>query len=433
MPRLQLVGVVFCASMSLVLPAVGAPNGAGGVQTLVPTDGGVPVPSGALVPVAAPSTTAPGFSAKVALGKGLTVSRGDALSMTIKGRVSVRDVVVMNGNNVTNELSLRTVRLGVQGKMLSPAISYYVQLALGTADYETLKDSTGKETLVTSPVYDAYVDFTAWRDLQLRVGQFFVPLDRSRTIREFSLQFVDRQQMITELNLERDMGLLISSNDFLGWGGRLAYALGVYGGQGKNRALPVTNPGFLWVGRLTVRPMGPFDDDVEGDVERSSSPHLAVGVGAAYNGNTWRQRSTLGTVLTLGGVDYLHLAGDVVFKYGGFAFLGEVLYRKAPHDVRSNGTLTEYTRSAWGYTVQASYLFTKELELAARWDQLRPLGQTDPKLIEFTLQQGRELTVGFNVYFNGHLLKLQFDYTARFSEAGSLASHLARALVDVSL
>jgi len=394
----------------------------------------------------------PAFSVKVGLGKGITISRGEALSLTIRGRLSARDVVTVIGPTATNELSLRTARLVLQGKALSPSLAYYIQLALGVADFETLTDTTGKQSLVASPVYDAYLDFTAWRDLQLRAGQFFVPFDRARTIREFSLQFVDRQQLVSELSLDRDIGLMAFSNDLFGWGGRLAYSLGVFGGQGKNRVVAVPNPVFLWVGRVTLRPMGPFDDDSEGDLERSAMPHLAVGLAAAYNGETWRQRSTMGTLFLLpGGFKYTHLAADAVFKFGGFSLLAEALYRQADRPSRTGtkdvsdktikdlsgnsitNPITEYSRSAWGYTVQAGLMVTKELEFVARWNQLRWLGDTDRDLVKTVLQQGREATVGVNVYMNGHLFKVQADYTVRFGTGPLPYSHLARVLVDLSL
>jgi hypothetical protein len=372
---------------------------------------------------------APAFAVSGALGKGLTVSYGDAFSMTVKGRMALRDVVAIKEKSATNEVSLRTARVVFQGKALSPSLSYTLQLALGAADYE--KD-------VTSPLYDAYVDFTALRDLRLRAGQFLVPFDRARTIRENSLQFVDRQQLISEINLDRDIGLSAFSDDFLGVGGRLSYALSVFGGQGKNRFIAVPEPVFLWVGRIAVRPMGPFDDDSEGDVKRSTSPHMAIGLAAAYNGKTMRQRSTVGNVLTTGTFAYTHAAADLVFKYGGFALLAEATYRAADRPFRqttdaSGKTTTEYSRTAWGYTVQASMMIGPMFELAARWNQLRAFGDTDPDLKKTVTQQGREVSAGFNVYLNGHLFKVQGDYTARIGEGNAPVGHMARVLLDLSL
>jgi hypothetical protein len=243
------------------------------------------------------------------------------------------------------------------------------------------------------------------------------------------------------------------SDDLFGWGGRLGYAAAVFGGQGRNRVVAVANPVFMWTGRISLRPMGPFDDDSEGDVARSTTPHLAIGLAAAYNGSTWRQRSTNGMLFLLpGGFKYTNLAADIVFKFGGFSLLAEGLYRQADRDSRSGtkdvndkaikdlsgaaitSPITEFSRSGWGYTVQAAFMATKELEFVARWNQLRWLGATDPDLISTIIRQGREVTVGFNVYLNGHLFKVQANYTARFSEGATLPySHLVLALLDLSV
>ncbi len=363
---------------------------------------------------------------KIAMGKGLTVSKGEGLSMNIRARIQLRDVVSVQGAAVANELSLRTARLFISGKVLSPDAGYFVQLALGANDFETG---------ISSPVFDAYLEYTGWRDVQLRAGQFFVPFDRARTIREVALQMVDRQQVITELALDRDLGIVISSQDLFGWGGRVTYALGFFGGQGKNRVTPEKKPGFLYSARIAIKPMGAFDDDVEADLDRTPHPHLAIGVAAAFNQDTSRQKSLSGTVFTLGGFDTVHLAADVVFKFKGLSLLAEALMRQATvamHEGELNGApLKEYSRSGWGYLVQAGYLVTSRVEITARWDQLRFLAG-DPALATLVAQQGRELGVGLNVYLNGHQGKIQGDYSLRFGEGSVAATHLVRVALDVS-
>lgn len=365
-------------------------------------------------------------SVKIALGRGLTVARGESLSMNVRARVQLRDVVTLNDTAVANELALRTLRLYVNGKVLSPHLGYLVQLALAPNDFESGNPS---------PVFDAYLDWTAWRDVNVRVGQFFVPFDRARTIREFALQLVDRQQVVQELTLDRDVGLQVSSQDLFGWGGRLSYALGFFSGQGRNRAAPEARPGFLYTARVAVRPFGLFDDDVEGDLERTDHPHLALGAAFAFNQDTLRQKSTTGATLTLGGYDYLHLAGDVVFKFRGFSLLAEVVYRQAQlpsrEGVVKGEAVREYSRSGWGYLVQAGFLVTRHVEVAARWDQLRFLGG-DPAFAALVRDQGRELGAGLNVYFNGHLAKVQADWAMRFGEGTAAPTHFARVAIDVS-
>lgn len=363
------------------------------------------------------------FAVKVEPGRGLTVSRGESLSFNVRARIQLRDVVSV-AETTSNELSVRTARVAFGGTAFSPDVRYSALLAFGAGDFEAGNPS---------PLLDAFLEYTGWRDLNVRLGQFFVPFDRARTIREYALQFVDRPQVVSELNLDRDMGVMLSSQDLFGLGGRLAYALGLFSGQGRNR-LVAEKPGFLYVARATVRPMGPFDDDAEGDLQQTPTPHVAFGVAAAFNQDTSRQKSTTGTVFTLGGFDQTHLAADVVFKWRGVSLLAEVLYRHANaavHEGEVNGApFREFARSGWGYVVQAGVLVHERVEVAARWNQLRFLAG-DPALEALVRQQGREFGVGANVYVNRHLAKVQLDWSVRFGDVG-LPTHLVRVSVDVS-
>ena len=92
-----------------------------------------------------------------------------------------------------------------------------MQLAFGGNDFEA-----GSST----PLFDAYLEYTRLRDLNVKVGQFFVPFDRLRTIREFALELVDRAQPTVELSLDRDVGVSFSSQDLFGTRGVLARLLG---------------------------------------------------------------------------------------------------------------------------------------------------------------------------------------------------------------
>ncbi|HZI11165.1 MAG TPA: porin [Myxococcus sp.] len=375
---------------------------------------------------------APGASITAAPGKGITVTSEDGkFSSTLRTRVQMR----ATGTGVkpqpgqprqwTQEANVRTVRLTLQGHVLSPDLKYNVQLALGGNDFET-----GSST----PLFDAWVEYTGIRDLNFRVGQFFVPFDRARTIRESSLQFVDRPGIISEMTLDRDVGVMLSSADLFGVGGRLGYNLGLFGGEGRNR-FGNSTPGLLYTLRLYTRPFGAFDDDVEGDLKREPKPRLMLGVAGAFNQKTNRLRSTTGATSTQGTFQYVHTDVDAVFKYRGVSVLAEVLYRWAAPTSRSgtvNGQeVREYSRSGWGYLVQAGYMLNDTFEATARWDQQRARAGTDPAYITQVNQQGREVGVGLNAYLNGHAFKIQADYTRQFGRAGS-ARQLVRLQLDAS-
>jgi hypothetical protein len=368
-------------------------------------------------------------------GKGFTVASGDGnYSMNIIGRIVPRETLVENDGKWTNELNLRTIRLTFQGNVLTPHVKYQLQLAIAGNDIER-DTGVAKEAVAPSVVLDAWIGYERWRDLNFRVGQLYVPFDRARTTREFALQLVDRQLAVNELSLDRDIGVYLYSADLFGTS-FLSYYLGFWGGDGRNR-VAATRPGFLYTARVSVRPFGPFDDDIEGDLDRLDKPRLAIGGGFAYNTRTDRPRSTLGVPLTLGTFNYLHAAGDLVFKYAGFSLFGEVLFRNNTGEDSKTGldskgaALTEWSRSSWGYFAQVAYMLTSIFEVAVRWGEVRTIGETDPKLVTFVAEQGRELGGGLSAYLNGHRFKVQLDYFYLFGDEFSEGRHQTRLQLNV--
>lgn len=373
----------------------------------------------ASAPSPAPQVDAPAPSAvriEAAAGRGITIRNGDAYSLTIRPRIQLRDTITHTpgapGNDTTNDIQIRTMRLWMLGHVLNPQIRYGIQLAFGANDFEKING-----VRQPSPIFDAFVDFRQARDASVRVGQAFVPFDRLRTIREFALQTVDRANPIRELTLDRDMGVTLFSDDLGGHGGRVGYYLGVYGGEGRNQ-FDAQKVGFLYTARLSYRPFGSFDDDTEGDLERRTSPRLAIGIAGAYNQRSLRANSTTGAFYQLGSVDYVHAAVDVVFKYRGFAFMGEALIRGSSTPTRSGtvGTtaVTETPGRAVGYVAQASYMPVDRFELWGRWDEVRLPFTTSVALHDLVAAGGRGLSGGLNYYLNGHYLKFQADVAHTF-------------------
>jgi hypothetical protein len=369
------------------------------------------------------------------VGKGLTVASADGrFSMNVRGRVQLRDSLFVaapddeGARELTHQTQVYTTRMWLQGHTLSKDLKYTLQLALSPRDF---RDGT------LSPIYDAFFDLTANPNLSLRVGQMFVPFDRLRTIREFSLQLPDRPRVVSELTLDRDVGAYLYSDHLGGDRSPLAYRLGVFGGGGPNNAGP-HELGGLVVGRVELRPLGPIDDDSEGDLDRREEAGLALGVGAAYNLNTPRARSTTSTVYEGGTADYLHLAADVVFKARGFAIEGEVVYRDAAQDEivsvdDAGAEVIEHTRSGWGAVVQPSLLLTEKVELAARYGRMTADEATDPAFVEEMVTRENELAGGLNLYLNKHRFKVQTGWSTWFGDEGGPSSgeQAANVLLDV--
>jgi hypothetical protein len=362
-------------------------------------------------------------SVSVGPGTGLQAQAADcSASFALRARLQLRETITA-ADETTGELNVRALRLTTSGHLLSPRLRHQVQLAFGAGDLDSSP----------VPVLDAWVEYAAHRDLHLRVGQYLIPFDRARTNAEFTSQLVDRAPALSELNLDRDVGLTLLSPDLFGLGGRLAYSVGAFAGGGRNRtgAAPL---GGLFTGRLVLRPFGGFDDSVEGDLGRLPVSRLALGLGAAYNRQTDRQRSTSGTVLKLGRFDYAHAAADLVFKYAGFSLIGEALLRRSSQAsnraVVDGREQVEWSRSGWGWLAQAGMMLTNRCELVGRFSQLFALGETDPSLVALANDRGDEVGAGLNYYFNGHLLKLQADWATRFGAAEPI--HLAHLQLDAT-
>lgn len=96
-------------------------------------------------------------------------------------------------------------------------------------------------------------------------------------------------------------------------------------------------------------------------------------------------------------------------KWRGVSLLSEIYWRQADQNsvtstLSGGASLTEYSRSGWGWFVQGGAYLTPWLELAARYGDTRPLGETDPA---FT--RAREVGGTVNLMFQKHDLKVQTD------------------------
>lgn len=341
----------------------------------------------------------PGDRIDAGFGQGVAFhSEENDLRLQLRGRIQPRFASVTTGAEPTiNEFVIRRARLMFLGRFKE---SWELYLQLGFSDQDNEPDNY-------NPLRDATITYGGVRDAMVRFGQMKVPFDRQRTTSSSALQFADRSLVMSELTLDRDVGVQMLSEDLGGLGGLLGYNLGVFGGDGRNRR--ANNPGLMVVGRVWTSPFGPFDPYVEADIKRDSRFRLALGVAGAKNFESVRERSTSSGTYDFASFDFTHLTADLTMKWRGFSCLSEMLYRKADQPsqtaVVTGASVTEYSRSGWGFFIQAGYMWTAHFETAARYGELFPLGQTDP-----TLQRQRELGGAVSYYLDGHNLKLTVDY-----------------------
>jgi phosphate-selective porin OprO and OprP len=413
-------------------PAGDTPSSAG-VSVAVPAESTtVAAPEPAAAAVVEPEKEEPTFKITGAPGQGLTVSTGDAFSLNIKSRIQVRYQVNMFEDDKKDTQSIAnvgTARIWLGGNVYKPELTYLIQLAVAGKDY---RDNA------TSPIFDAYMEWKAHRDFAVRAGQYFVPFDRLRTVREWGLQMTDRPRPIQEFTLDRDVGVTFFSEKFLGDSSPVAWYLSAFGGHGTNQVNPAAVGGLI-TGRLELRPLGPIDDDREGDLDRREKPGLAFGVGAAHNFKSNRLRGTTGATFVGGTTDDTHIAVDAVFKWMGFALEGEYLHKSTSTSAfvteQADGSaLTEYTREGAGWIAQASYAFNPPFEVVGRLSRLYYDDTLDPAFISEVKKRGSEVAGGVNYYFNGHRMKAQATWVARTSSKLDLgkADHSVVAQIDAT-
>jgi hypothetical protein len=359
------------------------------------------------------------------LGEGLTVGAGDAFGLQLRARVQFQvagaratEGAVADGapDDVQIEFQIRRMRVLLAGHVLTRDLRYYIQLGFSPRDMEA-------DLLV--PVRDAYITWQAHRDIGIRFGQMKVPFGAQRVTSSSALQMVDRSTIVGELNLDRDIGVYLLSEDLFGLGGVFQYQLGVFGGRGRNRFGGLDS--LMLAGRILVNPFGSFDHTTEGDHERTERPRLAIGLSSAYNIDSNRARSTHERVQQVARFDFLHLGADVHFKWAGLTVLSEVMFRES--DVpQITGTVdmesvTEYARSAWGWFAQVGYMLPFPLEMVARVGEIRPLDSV-PAEAGFTLT--REVGGAINYYVQQHALKVQLDYFYYWGDDPGAERHQVR-------
>ena len=307
--------------------------------------------------------------------------------------------------DASQAILIRRARLQFKGHMYGHHNRFKVELAFSPHDVGT---TDGGPT--TSPLLDWYMDFTQYRDLSLRVGQYKVPHNRQRNISSGSLQQVDRSVVNGEFNVDRDLGADVGSKDLFGLD-LLKYRLGVFAGQGRNTNT-AEDLGVMVLGRIELLPFGMFKDYSEADLARTQVARLSIAVAYAHVGNAPNNRGIKGSTPADGGTsDTHHFVADSIFKYAGFSFQTEFMARVGERnagDARDDvGDLVpvEGLRDGWGVMGQLGYVLPQtRFEISARAGTNRRFG-TESVMTERTEAGG-----ALSYYFAGHPFKLQADY-----------------------
>lgn len=217
------------------------------------------------------------------------------------------------------------------------------------------------------------------------------------------LQFVDRSNLNSRFNIDRDAGVQLHYEK-----GKYKFVSSISMGEGRNI---VTNNagGYDYTLRGEYLPFGDFKSggDYSGsDLSREPTPKLSIGVTYDYNDRAVRERGQLGDFLS-GQRDLETWFVDAHFKYRGISSMIEYANKKSPDGPvieDGAGNFVEAFYTGTGLSWQGGYLFKNNFEIAARYTQVTP--EVITKRNENT-----QYTLGVSRYIVGHHLKIQSDIT----------------------
>lgn len=312
--------------------------------------------------------------------------------------------------------TIRRARLKFNGWAFDPKLDYYFQLGLSASDMNNTQDAdeTGK---MPKMILDAYVKYELHKNLRILVGQAILPGNRERVISSQKQQFVDRTEVNSIFNLDRDMGVQLHGR--FHQGNMVVKPIFAWSlGEGRNVTENIG--GFNYTGRLELLPMGDFSgkgDYTAADLAREKAPKIAFGLTYNLNNRAARERQTGSFLKDTTGTYMVHdlqtIYADVIFKYQGFSFQSEFAHKKITDMKPPKGSdanpieeLIDASGRSYltglGYMAQAGYLFKNNWELAARYSKVVPDYQ-------HAFKQEKEYAFGISKYISAHNLKVQGD------------------------
>ena len=364
-------------------------------------------------------------------GKGIVniIAQDSTYSMKLGARFQnlfVFEMPLDTTGDFTTDFQLRRARLKMAGFAFSPKLKYNIELGFSSKDLGGANSATGGAPRI---VLDAVIKWNFWRNMELWVGQTKLPGNRERVISSQQLQFVDRSILNSRFNIDRDVGVQLRTHREIN-GVVIHKALSVSQGEGRN-ILTGNQGGFDYTARLEVLPLGLFtaNGDYSGsDLQREEKPKLAVGFTYDYHDNAVRAQGQLGDFL-IAERDLESFMVDMMFKYKGISVMAEWIEKSADLPLLyENGTAIEAFWIGDGFNVQAGYLCKANWEVALRYSQVNPHGDTKP------LGRADEghYTLGVSKFLKGHNLKWQSDITYIVTEYKPDADLMVRMQVELA-
>lgn len=298
-------------------------------------------------------------------------------------------------------LQIRRARLKLEGFVYSPRLHYKLELGLSSAD----QSSGGVPQTGGAPniIEEAVIKYAVSRSWSLWFGQTKLPGNRERLFSSQALEFVDRSNLNSKFNIDKDLGLQIHFNSqYLNAAGALSM------GEGKN-IVTGNSGGYDYTLRVDLLPFGPFtgNGDYSGaDLAREQSPRLSIGIAYDFDDRASRQQGQTGTFLgTERNLSTVFL--DAYLKYNGFSSLAEFASKQAPDGpvvTDNTGEFVNAFYTGYGFNWQCGYVFPDNFGLAARYTFVQPE--------KITMRANNsQYTLAASRYIVGHKLKVQTDLT----------------------
>jgi hypothetical protein len=329
------------------------------------------------------------------------------------------------------EARVRRLRLRLDGYLMSPKLSYYIQLSFSRADQDLVDDN------IAQTVRDAMIYYKFTPTFYIGFGQSKLPGNRQRVVSSGNIQMPDRSIANQLYTLDRDFGIFAYKTLPYGERGQLLIKAALSSGEGRNAVF--SNNGLAYTARMEWLPMGKFKnsgDYSEGDLEFEPSPKLSLAGGYMLNQRAVRRGGQLGKPLPVP-VDMRTFIGDMMFKYNGWAVLGEFFHRRLGDLPASsfNDELLAGIPSGEAYHLQASRMLGRKSELIVRYAYARP--EASKAGIQPHLQTK---AIGYTRYLNGHRIKIQTylglddrTYEGLSSQPQSSYTNRAQAIIQMEL
>ena len=349
-------------------------------------------------------------------GKGLInfVAKDSSYSVKFAPRIQARfnsqwDYNGDSYGDATQNFLLRRARLKFSGFAYSPKFKYKVELGLSNRDVSGASEFNRNTPRI---ILDAVVMWNFFQNFELWAGQTKLPGNVERVVSSANLQLINRSLLNSNFNIDRDVGLQLRHHATLFGDFMIREKIAISQGEGRN--ITEGNEGGLqYTGRLEFLPFGKFaskGDYSQGDLKREKAPKLMVGLTYDYNKDAVKTRSNMGSYMLLNDgslyqTDITTFFADAMFKYKGFAFMGEYAMRDADAAVAINtdGTETgDIVRVGNAMNMQLSYLLKNNVEITGRYTTLEfdDITSRDPQ---------DQYTLGVSKYVVGHKLKVQAD------------------------